>query len=305
LPFCDLCGRELAPTARFCDLCGKSLVRPPRLCDNCGRLLSGDARFCDMCGTQVEAEGMRPAELPLVVTGPSRPRVVVLRPTQAMATTYEPTAPITLPRMVTEPQPEAVTRLEPEAVTKPEPARHPPPTTAAAPRGRAVRFRRFHMTRRRLALSAVGVMAIAIVAFSLLGGAVTVPDLFSHLPGLPGQTTGTATTQVSRQALTVEITLSANSISLGGIQTVTLLVLDQDRQPVSDASVHLDIIPLQTAPSGSTYSFDGLTDPQGQYVRTWQIRALPDNIGTFQVTASATKPGYEDGQAKTTFEVTA
>ena len=293
LAFCDMCGRELASTARFCDLCGRPLERPARLCDVCGRLLGTEARFCDMCATQIVPEEAHPVTYPAVTAGHLHPRVVVLRPTQAMTTKYERRSRIKVPEMVT--------RLQPEAATKPPPAYYPPPTATAAPKKGPARVGRFHITRRILVLSAVGLIAIAIVAFPLLGGAITVPDMLSHLFVSPVQTSETTTTEAARPALVVQITISKNPNKLGDVQTITVLVLDQNGQAVSNASVHLDLV----YPSGNTQSFDRFTSPEGECSRRLQISALSSNVGTFQVTASATKPGYEDGKAKATFEATA
>jgi hypothetical protein len=122
-----------------------------------------------------------------------------------------------------------------------------------------------------------------------------------------GPSTTSTPTVVSLQtggALSVQINIANDPAILGSIQTITLTVLDSKGQPVPDATVHVEITCPYTSPSGNPSIWEGLADRNGKYALTWQIAAEPDNIGTFQVKASATKAGYETGQADATFQVT-
>jgi uncharacterized GH25 family protein len=82
-------------------------------------------------------------------------------------------------------------------------------------------------------------------------------------------------------ALSVQINIANNPTTLGSVQTITVTVLDQNGQPVPEAMVHLEITSPYTSPSGNPRVSDGLTDTNGAYALTWQILAMPDNIGTF------------------------
>ena len=164
-------------------------------------------------------------------------------------------------------------------------------------RGRLLRTRRLHFTRRALALSVVAVAVVAIVAFAFLRGPLVLPGVFSttQTQTLPE----TATTQSTGGALQIQINIVKNPISEGSVQTMNVTVRDPSGHAVSDASVHIEVV----YPSGFTHTSKGLTDANGQYVHSLFIG--PGNIGTFQVRASATKAGYETAQAQAAFEVTA
>ena len=98
--------------------------------------------------------------------------------------------------------------------------------------------------------------------------------------------------------LTVQLTVANNPTTLGSIQNVTVTVLDQSGKPVPEAMVHLEV----TSPSNYTTMSDGSTDVDGVCTFVFRIQALLNNVGTFQVKASATKAGYETKQAETVFQ---
>jgi len=82
---------------------------------------------------------------------------------------------------------------------------------------------------------------------------------------------------------------------------IIVTVHDPGGGTVSDASVRVEAL----YPSGHNVVSEGLTDTNGQYVYAWYIPVSAENVGTFQVTASATKAGYQLGQAQATFQATA
>jgi ribosomal protein L40E len=110
-----------------------------------------------------------------------------------------------------------------------------------------------------------------------------------------------ATTSTSGGVLSVQINIANSPTTLGAIQTIIVTVLDQGGKPVPEATVHLEV----TSPSGYTTVLEESTDASGVHTFVMQIQALQSSVGTFQVKASATKAGYETGQAEATFEVTA
>ena len=148
-----------------------------------------------------------------------------------------------------------------------------------------------------IGLSALTIIAVSLVAFPILSGGT--------LPFWQGTTSSqTAVTSTTGGVLSVQINIANNPTTLGGIQTITVTVLDQSGQPVPEAMVHVEITYPYTSPSGNPHVSEGSTDTNGAYALTWQIQAMPDNIGTFQVKASATKAGYQTGQAEAAFQVT-
>jgi hypothetical protein len=147
-------------------------------------------------------------------------------------------------------------------------------------------------------LSAIGLAALTIIAVSV----VAYPTLSGGaLPFWQGTTTSqTTVTSTTGGALSVQINIANNPATLGGVQTATVTVLGPGGQPVSQAQVHLEV----TYPSGQVpIQRDGQTDTSGSYSATWQIAGLPENVGAYQVRVSATKTGYETGQAQATFQV--
>jgi hypothetical protein len=108
-------------------------------------------------------------------------------------------------------------------------------------------------------------------------------------------------TTTTRGSLSVQINIANDPVALAGVQTVAVTVLDPSGQPVPEAQVHLEV----TYPSGQVpVQRDGQTDRGGSYSATWQIAGLPENVGAYQVRVSATKEGYETGQAQATFQAT-
>jgi hypothetical protein len=149
-----------------------------------------------------------------------------------------------------------------------------------------------------LALSVVAVVVIAVVAVAFLQGPSMLPGLFSTTESqILSQT---LTTQQTGPLLQVQIEIANNPVSLGATQVLIVTVRDPTGNAISDASVHVEVL----YPSGQTVTSDGLTDTNGQYAYGWPILPLAENVGTSQVTASATKPGYQPGQAQATFEAT-
>jgi hypothetical protein len=104
--------------------------------------------------------------------------------------------------------------------------------------------------------------------------------------------------------LTVQVEVAENPTTLGSVQMIIVTVLDPTGHPVPEAIVHVEIAYPSASSSGNPHVSEGSTDTNGAYRLTWQIMAVPDNLGTFQVKVSATKAGYETGQAEATFQVT-
>ena len=190
---------------------------------------------------------------------------------------------------------------EETVVSKPPDSRLPQPAPKHGRLG-SVR-RRPHLSRRSLVISAIGLSALTIIAASLVafpilsGGTLSLP---SWLATTSSQNTVTST---AGGALTVQMEIANNPTTLGSIQTITVTVLDSKGQPVPDATVHVEIMYPYTSPSGNPH-WEGATDTNGKYALTWQIAAMPDNVGTFQVKTSVTKAGYGTGQAEASFQVT-
>ena len=152
-------------------------------------------------------------------------------------------------------------------------------------------------SRRSLVISAVG-LAVTIVVVSLVATSILSPGMLILPQGTTSSTT--AVTSTSGGVLSVQIKIANSPTTLGSTQTIIVTVLDQSGKPVPEATVHLEI----TSPSNHTAVSEGPTDASGVHTFVLQIQAMPDNVGTFQVIASATKAGYETGQAEATFEVT-
>jgi 5-hydroxyisourate hydrolase-like protein (transthyretin family) len=147
-------------------------------------------------------------------------------------------------------------------------------------------------------MSAIGLAAVTIIAVSL----VAAPILSGGtLPFWQGTTSSkTSATSTTGGVLSVQINIANDPISLGSVQSVTVTVLDQSGQPVPAATARLEA----TSPSGQMSVSERSTDPNGKCTIVFQIAASPNNVGTFQVKVSATKSGYETGQAQSTFQVT-
>jgi hypothetical protein len=158
------------------------------------------------------------------------------------------------------------------------------------------------MTRRALLLSLAGAAVIVIVALAFLGGPVTLPPLISTGTSASTQASSqTTTAQGTGPVLEVAIRILRDPISLGTTQAVIVTVHDPGGGTVSNASVRVEVL----YPSEQNVVSEGLTGTSGEYVYTWHIAVSAENVGTFQVTASATKAGYQLGQAQATFQATA
>jgi hypothetical protein len=110
----------------------------------------------------------------------------------------------------------------------------------------------------------------------------------------------TVTTQGTGPTLQVQVDLAQNPIAVGALQVIIVTVVDPGGISVPNASVHIEIIP----PSGQAQTFDGSTNTNGQYSQAWHITASPDSVGTFRLSISAAKPGYQTGSAQATFQAT-
>jgi hypothetical protein len=133
---------------------------------------------------------------------------------------------------------------------------------------------------------------------SLVATSILSPGILILPQGTASSTTAVTTT--SGGVLSVQINIANSPTTLGAIQTIIVTVLDQGGKPVPEATVHLEV----TSPSGYTTVLEASTDASGLHTFVLQIQALPSSVGTFQVKASATKAGYQTGQAEATFQVT-
>lgn len=116
-------------------------------------------------------------------------------------------------------------------------------------------------------------------------------------------TTGAAITQTTVVtspclSLVVSVSVARNPISRGSVQTIYVTVTDGTNK-MSDATTTGRV----TYASGYTHDFSGSTDANGQYSHSWQIGGN-SNPGTFSVSVTATKAGYQDGHGSTAFTVT-
>lgn len=139
------------------------------------------------------------------------------------------------------------------------------------------------------------VAAILIVTLAFFTGAIVLP---------PASRTNTqtspqvVTSQATGPILQVQVEVANNPISAGSTQVLIVTVRDPDGSAIQNASVRIEVL----SPTGQKASYEGLTDTNGKDVYAWHIIASADNIGTIQVTVSASKSGYQPGQAQTTFE---
>ena len=179
-----------------------------------------------------------------------------------------------------------------------KPAEPGPPPPPRKSRMRLILARPVRITRKTLALSAIAAVVIVIVMLGFLGGPLTLPGLFSTTE--TQATSQATTTQETGPALDVEIGVTRNPISPGATQVLIVTVHERSGSAVSDASVRVEVV----YPSGQNAVSEGLTDTNGRYVYALHITASPESTGTFQVTVSATKAGYQPGEAQTTFLAT-
>lgn len=103
--------------------------------------------------------------------------------------------------------------------------------------------------------------------------------------------------ELQSKSLSAIISFSSNPIKRGSDQTVNIKVKDGGIA-INGASVSSTV----TYASGTTKDFSGLTNSNGEYIYTWKIGGN-SKTGTFAVTATATKEGYQSGSASASFEV--
>ena len=250
-------------------------------CDICGRELQAGAKFCDVCGRKLAVEE-QPATYP-TATDLTRPSVAVIQPLGAKAVSAR------------EGTPAAGDRPAKETVESRPPESRPPQRPPRERRRLFLRGRRF--SRRFLIFSAVGLAAVAIIVVSLVATPILSGGI---LPGWQGTTTSsqTAASSTTGGVLSVQINIANDPTTIGSVQTIKVTVLDPSGHPVPEATVHLEV----TSPSGHTDVSERSTDAGGACTFVWQIPGLPDNVGTFQVKASAAKAGYVTAQAEATFQ---
>jgi serine protease len=94
----------------------------------------------------------------------------------------------------------------------------------------------------------------------------------------------------------------ANKASYANKETavITVTVKDENNAAVSGASVSVQI----TTANGKLYSGSGTTGSDGTATFNQRINSRADGVGTYTVTASATKDGITSNTAETQFEVT-
>jgi len=103
--------------------------------------------------------------------------------------------------------------------------------------------------------------------------------------------------QSQETQLSVSLSLNSQTIQRGSDVVITAKVTD-NQSPVEAASVDMTL----TYASGTQASNSSLTDSNGEFIWTKRIGGN-SKTGTFTVDAKATKSGYLDGTASTTFEV--
>ena len=312
---CDLCGRQLELAARFCDLCGHMLA-----------VEEGDQQAyapVTYPPAFVELEEAPPLPPPVVapqpppsyetVLGeptpvpstrrvalfeqppPPAPRAAALRPPPL----YEIVLGEAAPRPSTEAGERPVVKEKgAEPVAEPKPAEPSPPIPVGKRRHRLVPPKPVRITRKVLALSLAAVIVIGVVAVAFLQG----PSLLVGLiPTTETQTLPqTSTTQATGPVLQVQIDVVHDPVTLGTTQLLIVSVRDPTGNAVSNASVHVEVL----YPSGQKATSDGVTRTNGQYLYGWYV-PISAGSGTVQVTASATKSGYQLGQSQATFQATA
>lgn len=251
-------------------------------CDICGRELEAGAKFCDVCGRKLTVEEQPPTySTPADFT---RPRVAVIRQPG--------------PRAIPAPEGTLATGDRPAKETGESKPSDSQPIQPAPKRTRPGFPRGPRLSRRFLVFSAIGLAAVAIIAVSLVAAPILSGGTLPFWQGTASsQTTVTSTTG---GVLSVQINIANNPTTLGSVQTIIVTVLDHSGDPVPEATVHLEV----TWPSNHTDLWERSTDTSGACTLVWQIQGVPNNVGTFQVKATATKTGYQTGQAEAAFQVT-
>jgi hypothetical protein len=100
---------------------------------------------------------------------------------------------------------------------------------------------------------------------------------------------------------TLQVAVSTDKASYVHRETVLITFTVTDGLArVPGAAVHLD---LRTA-KGNRYSGNGTTDANGVVRFSYTVNSKRDGVGTYIVTGTATKSGYNPGTGTTTFMVT-
>ncbi|MGE5279885.1 MAG: hypothetical protein ACM3L6_03980 [Deltaproteobacteria bacterium] len=122
---------------------------------------------------------------------------------------------------------------------------------------------------------------------------------------VPGETdTNNNIKQTTVVVAEVQGTLSASvmtgtAYSIGDTAVIAVKVTKAGTSnPVDGASVTVDV----TTGSGKVYTNSAVTDAAGQAALNFRIKK-PDGTGTYGVDVTATKAGYDNGTASTTFTV--
>jgi len=117
-------------------------------------------------------------------------------------------------------------------------------------------------------------------------------------PTVQSETTQTTTTQQTL-SLVLAISVANNPIVRGNEQTITLKVTGGGNA-IEGASISCTV----TYASGTTTKdCGGTTNINGEHSYIWRIGSN-SSPGTFSVTATASKSGYDSGSASTSFQVT-
>lgn len=97
------------------------------------------------------------------------------------------------------------------------------------------------------------------------------------------------------------VSLSTDKPGYANRETVAITALVTDEtNPVSGAAVAIEIL----SPSGKKVAGSGTTAADGTVIFTWKVNSKSHGVGTYTVSAVASKDGYNPGSGSTTFEVT-
>jgi 5-hydroxyisourate hydrolase-like protein (transthyretin family) len=99
--------------------------------------------------------------------------------------------------------------------------------------------------------------------------------------------------------LNVRVSTNKSTYRFGELIIISVTVTSSsDGTPVSAANVALEI----KTPSGGTFVGSGRTNSQGRYT-TLGVASRSDGAGTYTVTATASKTGFNNGTGSATFTV--
>jgi len=127
---------------------------------------------------------------------------------------------------------------------------------------------------------------------------VSAIDTSNNVDPSPASFTWTVDTTVPL-ALSVTVSTDAPSYVDGDNVFITVLVTD-GTNPVEGVSVHVEL----TTANGSILSGDGITDANGVTLFRYTVNTDLHGIGTYSLSATASKTGYVTGTGSSTFEVT-